>query len=325
MKRCTALFLAILMVLSLVACAKPEGQEPNDDKAIDLLGLSAEPEQLTIAALKELDNCSGEANTINSANEATCRSYTGARVEKILAHFGKNLKDFAAIVVNAGDGYAVEIPREILDSRDIILAWELDGAPLAEKDAPLRVVVPEERTLYWVRNVASLEFVTAPATVEVREIVFFENLLPQLTAESYTYYGSEDKAVNITQLVGEGSQVTLVAVDGLTKYENLKPDIDYFIKVDGEDAPQFISPDIPKGMYVKFLGFLIDGSKAIVFANSFSGDKDKVDMHAVQGLLAPYLGEQALTLALPGGNLTVTPAELGKLALIIGDLGVGLE
>ena len=51
----------------------------------------------------------------------------------------------------------IEVPHEILAARDIIFAYEIDGKPLAEKAKPIRAVLPEERAMYWVRNLKTVE------------------------------------------------------------------------------------------------------------------------------------------------------------------------
>jgi hypothetical protein len=310
--------LAFALLLLLTACQGKEAG-PTDQGTLTLVGLGSEIE-LTLAELRELDTYSGEANTINSANEESRRSFTGARVDKLLAHFGANLDQYATVTAKAGDGYSVQIPKPILESRQLILAWELEGKPLEGKDAPLRMVVPEERTLFWVRNVVELVFSKEESGTAVAELVFFENLLPELAAEIYTHYGSEDQAVNLAQLVEEEAQATMIAKDGLTKHEYLKAGIDYYIKVDGEDAPLFFAPDLPKGMFVKDLALLIHGNRAILFAASFER-AGQVDMAGLMDLLDPYLGE-TVTLTLAGEEVSGSREELAALSLKITEQGV---
>lgn len=317
------LIIALIVVLS--ACGQPVGNEPveQDEEILLLVGLTEEALELPVSELKKLEAVTGNANTIDSANVETTRSYKGVKVETVLAKFDLDLAGVTAIVVKAGDGYSTEIPQEILDVREIILAWELDGAPLPAKDAPLRMVVPEERTLYWVRSVAELEFIrNLPETVS--EIRFFENLYSDIETQIYTYNGSEDKAVNIAQLVEGSEKVILVARDGLTKFETLRDDTEYFIKVEGEDSPLFISPSIPKGMYVKDLGLIIYGKKAIVFGAVYA-DGNMVDMAEVLTALSPYLYDGALTMNLPQGNVAGAYAELADLRLTLSEQGVYLE
>ena len=71
--------LAFALLLLLTACQGKEAG-PTDQGTLTLVGLGSEIE-LTLAELRELDTYSGEANTINSANEETRRSFTGARVD----------------------------------------------------------------------------------------------------------------------------------------------------------------------------------------------------------------------------------------------------
>ena len=78
--------------------------------------------------------------------------------------FGEQLrgKDLALfLVVGAADGYHAVFALPELDhaftDRIVILADRRDGKPLAEKEGPLRIVVPDEkREARWVRQVISL-------------------------------------------------------------------------------------------------------------------------------------------------------------------------
>ena len=65
------------------------------------------------------------------------------------------------LVFGAADGYHAVFALPELDhaftDRIIILADRRDGKPLAEKEGPLRIVVPDEkREARWVRQVVSL-------------------------------------------------------------------------------------------------------------------------------------------------------------------------
>ena len=48
----------------------------------------------------------------------------------------------------AGDGYMMEVPKKWW-LPDIILAYEIDTSPY-RKTKPVRAIVPEERSMYWV-------------------------------------------------------------------------------------------------------------------------------------------------------------------------------
>ena len=65
------------------------------------------------------------------------------------------------LVVDAADGYRAVFGLPELDhaftDRIVVLADRRDGKPLAEKEGPLRVVVPDEkRQARWVRQVITL-------------------------------------------------------------------------------------------------------------------------------------------------------------------------
>lgn len=75
---------------------------------------------------------------------------------------GKRLAD--GLLVEAADGYRVVIALPELDpaftDKQIVLAFLRDGKPLAEKEGPYRIVIPDEKRMArWVRQVTTLKIV----------------------------------------------------------------------------------------------------------------------------------------------------------------------
>jgi DMSO/TMAO reductase YedYZ molybdopterin-dependent catalytic subunit len=84
--------------------------------------------------------------------------FSGVPIQHILER--ARLKPSARFVLaHAEQGYTANLPLEILDDDDVILADEADGAPLApEHGYPLRLVVPKRyfwKSAKWIRG---LEF-----------------------------------------------------------------------------------------------------------------------------------------------------------------------
>lgn len=312
----------LLTVLILSGCVaeKPPANGPghDTDEIISLVGLGEEPISFKLETLKALPRVTGTAISISSGGNENQVTYSGVSIDILLDSLNFSRGDFAFMIANAGDGYSVEILPEIWAERDIILALEIDGKSLSEKDGPVRLVIPGERALYWARNVVELVFTANTGTASISEIAFFENILGALTQEIYTYYGSEDLAVNIRELVGSNNRIILLAQDGLLKNENLHSELDYFVKYSGEDAPLFISPSIPKGMYVKDIAVLITGTRAIVFAEQLAVD-GQLSMAVVLDLLAPYLSQEQVKLVLATGEQGLSKAQLADKTLTVQD------
>jgi DMSO/TMAO reductase YedYZ molybdopterin-dependent catalytic subunit len=122
------------------------------------------PLKLTAADLAKLPHRSVTART----HDGKAASFDGIELGDVLqlagVKFGEQLrgKDLALfLVVGAADGYRAVFALPELDhaftDRIIILADRRDGKPLAEREGPLRIVVPaEKREARWVRQVVAL-------------------------------------------------------------------------------------------------------------------------------------------------------------------------
>jgi DMSO/TMAO reductase YedYZ molybdopterin-dependent catalytic subunit len=268
LKKVFAIFIILMILATLlifISCKKDtqtvgaaaSQNADSDTEKIVISGLG-EDKEISIEELKKIEPITTVAATINSSNEKSSQKVKGILLEDVLKkYFNKSQKDLSAIVFYAGDGYSVEIPKEILNSRDIILAYELDGRPLDSESKPLRVTVPDERSLYWVKNLIKIEIIENRAEVELNKIVFLDTAASSIELQDFDYYGVKDKAVKTEELLAEFSQGTLPdavrieSSDGLKKVEELDSFKKALIKITGEDAPAFLADDLPKGMWVK--------------------------------------------------------------------------
>lgn len=124
--------------------------------------------------------------------------------------------------------------------------------------------------MYWIRNLVKIEVLESAPKAEVARVYILETLISQANAEDYTYYESTDKAVKVEELLGLlgvdslPDTASFVAADGFEKNEQLDIFSKGYIKFTGEDAPLFLSPDLPKGMYIKSIYLCIMGDAALV-------------------------------------------------------------
>lgn len=128
------------------------------------------PLVLTVADLKKMPR--KILSVVNSHDKKT-ETYEGVLLEKLLnkagvAHAEKLRGALMAtyVIAEAGDGYRVVFSLAELDSgifeSDVIVADTLDGAPLAVKQGPFRLVAPhEKRPARWVRMLKSITVVRA--------------------------------------------------------------------------------------------------------------------------------------------------------------------
>jgi len=108
-------------------------------------------------------------------HEKVSHRYSGVSVHDLLASvgapFGDKMRGPAlrlAVLVRSQDGYTVlfALPEfdESFSERTIVIADRVDGAPLAGKSGPLRLIAPgDKHAARWARMVASIEiFQPAP-------------------------------------------------------------------------------------------------------------------------------------------------------------------
>jgi hypothetical protein len=88
-------------------------------------------------------------------------------LEKAGIGFGESMKGRRlsnCLLVEAADGYRAVIALPELDpaftDKQTLLAFLRDGKPLAEKEGPYRIVIPDEKRMArWVRQVTTLKIV----------------------------------------------------------------------------------------------------------------------------------------------------------------------
>ncbi|MBQ9014656.1 MAG: molybdopterin-dependent oxidoreductase [Firmicutes bacterium] len=125
------------------------------DETITLTGITDDDITLTVADLKEMDCVT--VKTESTSDKIGKVRATGPTLDTVLRQFGMSQEQIDSVRVFARDEYDAKLDRRVLESNDIILAFGIDGAPLGEEDAPLRIIIPESDSAYWVRMVQRLE------------------------------------------------------------------------------------------------------------------------------------------------------------------------
>jgi len=245
--------------------------------------------------LKELKGLPVIEETAISADEGDDKNeyeVKGVLLSDLLASQGVSKQDLKKIRLVAGDGYEIDIPEPILQQRKLILAFEINGEPLDERTKPIRVVIPNEMSMYWLKNLSEIKIADMVETVDIKSLVFLETLASELQKIDYTYYESVDKAVKISEIIEymeldtDLRTVSFKAADGFEKNETIDVFAEAYIKITGKNVPLFLSPDFPKGMHIKDMLFINYGSTSIcsieqsknVFDLKTAGDNEGVPM-----------------------------------------------
>jgi DMSO/TMAO reductase YedYZ molybdopterin-dependent catalytic subunit len=135
-------------------------------------GAVSTPLVLTVADLKKMPR---KTLAVVNPHDKKKETYEGVLLEELLRKAGvpqgEKLRGSSMatyVLAEAEDGYRVvfslaELDSGILES-EVIVADTLDGAPLADKQGPFRLVAPhEKRPARWVRMLKSITVVSAPA------------------------------------------------------------------------------------------------------------------------------------------------------------------
>ena len=166
------LLLSVAILLGNIFVATPAAHAQTAAAAPELRisGAVATPLVLTVADLKKMPR---KTLSVVNPHDQKKETYEGVLLEDLLqragvAH-GEHLRGAAMatyVVAEADDGYRVvfslaELDSGIVDS-EIIVADTMDGAPLAAKQGPFRLVAPhEKRPARWVRMLKSITVSTA--------------------------------------------------------------------------------------------------------------------------------------------------------------------
>lgn len=226
----------------------------------------------------------------------------------------------------------MEVPKEVLEARDIILAYEINGEPLHEKTKPIRAIVPGERSMYWVRNLVKIEILEAATAEAVSKLMFLESVVSSMEEHDYTYYESIDKAVLCKKLPlpEEDDTVYLKSSDGLDKNEKAEVFLNEgYIKITGEASPAYLSPNLPKGMHVKELLWVGKADVGILSVEQGLKYFTPVQKGEAEGILITDIfqevdmadSEKYLFTAVDGYEVEISKDDLAKGVVFIKDSG----
>jgi DMSO/TMAO reductase YedYZ molybdopterin-dependent catalytic subunit len=168
---CLFAAVALAQLFATGGSARAQSVAPNAAE-LKVSGAISTPLTLSVADLKAMPR---KTLTVVNPHDKKTEKYEGVALEEILRKAGvpqgEALRGPAMatyVLAEAADGYRVlfslaELDAGIADS-EVIVADTMDGAPLADRLGPLRLVAPhEKRPARWVRMLKSLTVVRATA------------------------------------------------------------------------------------------------------------------------------------------------------------------
>lgn len=156
----TSIFIltALTIMLLLSGCGTDDIDISGYENAsITLSGISDKEETVTIADLKAMECITKKTHsTSDKIGEVKA---TGPLLETLLEGYGVSQTDYSKIKIYGEDGYDITLREKFLSENDILLAFGIDGQPLDQEAVPLRIIIPESDSAYWIRMVTKIEFI----------------------------------------------------------------------------------------------------------------------------------------------------------------------
>ena len=157
-KRLMILAAVLVMVITMMTGCGVDDIDTSeyDNATLTLVGIEEEDIVLTVADLKEL-KCETITTESTSDKIGEVRA-TGPWLDTILEPYGCTQADFHKIKFFGDDLYDVNLYTDYLEEHPIMLAYGINGEPLDEESKPLRVIIRNSDSAYWVRLVYKIEF-----------------------------------------------------------------------------------------------------------------------------------------------------------------------
>ena len=128
-----------------------------EKETVSLVGIDKKPVKISVKELKALD-CVTVTTESTSDKIGEVRA-TGPLLTTVLEKYGADLSDYSKIVLHGTDQYDVKLLKDYLAEHDLMLAFGIDGKPLDEESKPVRLIIEDSDSAYWIRMINKIEFV----------------------------------------------------------------------------------------------------------------------------------------------------------------------
>lgn len=157
-KKVTVIFTMVILTAMLVSCGTDDIDISDfKDQNIALVGLTEKEESISVEQLKGLECVTKE--TESTSDKIGKVRATGPLLTTVAEKFGVNLSDFSKVIIYGEDDYDIKLKKDFLEENQVILAFGIDKEPVGEDSRPVRLIIPESDSAYWVRMVHKVEFV----------------------------------------------------------------------------------------------------------------------------------------------------------------------
>lgn len=231
-----------------------------------------DPIRINIEDLKDYPQITTETILQKTTGVKIDITASGPLLKDVLKKNGIDINAYEAIGITGRDNYYAMISKDIIQNRDIILGTVFDGKEISREEKPIRIVVPDEMGVYWVKMVNNIDLYTHISPKNIGNVHIFDALTRDIEPYYYEYYGSKDKSFLVGKILSKFSFVdpngffTMAGSDGLIKNETINMVRDrYYIKTEGDNAPMNISPAFKLGMNVKEMSYFSTTTDSVIF------------------------------------------------------------
>lgn len=254
------------------------GAEAPENAQILLRGLGDQDITVTLEELMELESVTEKAEAPRSNGQIVSVKAEGPLLDTLMAKYGKSKSDYSTIRFYAADGYSIAMPSEVIEKDDIIIAYKDDGKWIGQEDGPLRVVVPGERAMYWVRMLSQIDFENGESAQTPEKLIILDTALPAMKTKKIEINGASVTAAAAEQLIAAYGDINdntirnvfMKASDGLSKNETRDNFMANYIRIGEDGTLEFTGQGLPEGMTVQGLMTVNYGDTAFVSMKQYA-------------------------------------------------------
>jgi len=195
--------------------------------------------------------------------ETSKEIWEGVAIEKIIA-----ASAYDEIILRSFDGYMIRLTKKQIEDNHVILAIGKDGEN--REEAKWRLVSPTLREMYWIRGVEEIELVKQAFNLLPNTIYLAENYIDHIGIRDSLPGNGKAEGIYFSNLypdvfpILEG-EFTFLTKDGIIKKYNYNRYLEKAVIIKADSAYSLKSPDMPGGMWLKFLAYIQHDKRAIIF------------------------------------------------------------
>jgi len=154
-KKYLVITLILMLMLTVMAgCGQKPAQEPAEAKwNIQVTGKDVD-KTLTDIDMEQLGPVNAKITMTKKDGSTEDHEWTGVPLSKVLESAG--IKEFEKVVLESSDGYETELPKDVVQAQNTLVAYKMDGNDLPEGDGPVRMVVDGQPSKMWARALVKI-------------------------------------------------------------------------------------------------------------------------------------------------------------------------